>query len=135
MNEKGAYYLETNIVVYLNFTCTDEVVIPNQVFVTAGNAENIKPEFKKLVDKNNKRSTDEGFFANRNTVENNLTKNSYVFQKQKPKQKWVVKSEKEKEVVTKEVVNSFPIVKLNSNEFKGLVDKFSKEHKVSKRKA
>ncbi|XP_052622677.1 uncharacterized protein LOC111903599 [Lactuca sativa] len=42
---------------------------------------------------------------------------------------------KEKEVVTKEVVNSNPIVKLNSNEFKVLVAKFSKEHKVSKRKA
>lgn len=135
MNEKGAHYLETNTVVYPNFTCTDEVVFPNQVFFTTGNAENVKPEFNKMIEEDNKRSTDEGFFANQNIVENNITKNSYVFQKQKSKELWVVKSEKQKDVVTKEVVYSTPIVKLNSNEFKVLVNNFSKEHKISKRNA
>ena len=49
LSEKGAHYLESNTVVYPIFKCTDDIVFPNQVFVTTGNVENIKPEFKKMI--------------------------------------------------------------------------------------
>ena len=110
--------------VYPNFVCTDKIIFPNQVFVTTGNAEKIHPEFNKMVEKDNQRSTIEGFFANQNTEENNLTQNPYVFQKQKSSQKWVVKGEKPKDEV-----------KLNTHEFKFMVGKYSTKNNVSKRKA
>ena len=72
---------------------------PNQVFVTTGNVENIKPEFKQMVEQDNTKSSEEGFFANQSTTENNLTKNSYVFQRQKPKRKRVEKYRVEKEII------------------------------------
>ena len=125
--------METNTVVYPNFTCTDKTVIPNQVFVTAGNVEKIKPEFKKMVENDNKRSTTKVFFANQNTIENNLTQNSYIFQRQKPPQKWLVNHEKEKKVFQKDVKTKSE-VKLNSHELKMMVGKFSSENNVSKRK-
>ena len=84
LNDKGIHYLETNTGVYPNFTCTNDVVFPNQVFVMAGNVENIKPEFTKLIEDDNKRTSNKGFFSNQSTIENNLTKNSYIFQRQKP---------------------------------------------------
>ncbi|XP_052627545.1 uncharacterized protein LOC128134134 [Lactuca sativa] len=59
MNEKGPHYLETNRVVFPNFKCTDDVIFPNQVFVTKGNVENIKPELKKLVEEDNSKTTEE----------------------------------------------------------------------------
>ena len=102
LNEKGAHYLETNTVVYPNFKCTDDIIFPNQVFVTTGNVEKIKPEFNKMVENDNQKSTTEGFFGNQNTVENNFTQNSYVFQGQKSSQKWVVKREKENKVFEKD---------------------------------
>nr|KAJ0198423.1 hypothetical protein LSAT_V11C700376100 [Lactuca sativa] len=83
LDDKGAHYLETNTVVYPNFPCTYNTVFPNQVFVTTGNVEKIKPEFNKMVENDNKRSTTERFFADQKMVENNLTQNSYVFQCQK----------------------------------------------------
>ncbi|XP_052625667.1 uncharacterized protein LOC111890076 [Lactuca sativa] len=108
-NYKGAHYLETNTVVYPNFTCTDKTVFPNQVFVTARNVEQIKPEFNKMVENDNKRSTTKGFFENQN-----MEKEEKVFQKDGK-----TKSE----------------VKLNSHKFKVMVGKFSCENNVSKRKA
>ncbi|XP_023752546.1 uncharacterized protein LOC111900907 [Lactuca sativa] len=76
----------------------DDVVFPNQVFITTGNVENVKPEFKKLVEQDNLKTSDEAFFANQSTIENNLTNNSYVYQRQKSQRKWVEKSKLEKEV-------------------------------------
>ncbi|XP_052622678.1 uncharacterized protein LOC128127967 [Lactuca sativa] len=58
-NEKGEHYLETNTVVYPNFKCTDDVIFPNQVFVTTGNVENIKPELKKMIEEDNSKTTEE----------------------------------------------------------------------------
>ncbi|XP_023757104.2 uncharacterized protein LOC111905646 [Lactuca sativa] len=135
MTEKGEHYLETNIVVYSNFKCTDDVIFPNQVFVTIGNVENIKPELKKFVEEDNSKTTDEGFFANQSTVENNLTKNSYVFQRQKPQTKWVQKLKIEKENSKQVVKENENFFKLNSKEFKDQIDKFSKENNISKRQA
>lgn len=37
-----------------------------------------------MVEEDNKKRSDEGFFSNQSTLENNLTKNSNVFQRQKP---------------------------------------------------
>ena len=133
LNDKGAHYLETNTVVYPNFVCTDKTIFPNQVFVTTGNAEKIHPEFNKMIEKDNLKSTIEGFFANQNTEENNLTQNSYVFQKQKSLQKWVVKGEKPNKIFEK-VEKSKAEVKLNSHEFKLMVGNYSTENNVLKRK-
>ncbi|XP_052622721.1 uncharacterized protein LOC128128007 [Lactuca sativa] len=72
--------------------CTDDVRFPNQVFVTTGNVEKVQPEFKKLVEEANKKTIEEGYFSNQNIIENNLTKNSYGFQRQKPQRKWVEES-------------------------------------------
>ena len=124
--EKGAHYLETNIVVYPNFKCIDDVIFPNQVFVTIGNVENVKQEFKKLVEEDNKKTIEEGFFSNQSSVENNLTTNSYVFQRQKLQPQWVEKSKVVKEVLKQVVVEKENVVKLNSKEFK-----FSKENEIS----
>nr|KAJ0207989.1 hypothetical protein LSAT_V11C500266000 [Lactuca sativa] len=134
LNDKGAHYLETNTVVYPNFTCTNNTIFPNQVFVTNGNVEKIKPEFNKMVENDNKRSTTEGFFANQNTVENNLTQNSYVFQRQKSSQKWVVKGEKENKIFER-VEKPKIEMKLISHKFKLMVGNYSTENNVSKRKA
>ena len=60
MKEKGAHYLKTNTVVYPNFKCTDDVIFPNQVFVTTINVERINLEFKKLVDEDNMQTSKEG---------------------------------------------------------------------------
>ena len=46
MKEKGSHYLEPNSMVYPNFKCSDNVVFPNQVFVTTGNGEGVKPKKK-----------------------------------------------------------------------------------------
>ncbi|XP_052622499.1 uncharacterized protein LOC128127833 [Lactuca sativa] len=148
LSEEGAHYLETNIVVYPIFKCTDDIVFPNQIFVTTGNVENIKPEFKILVEEDNKKTSDEGFFSNQSTIENNLTKNSYIFQRQKPKRIWVEKSKLEKKIVnttenvfTKhdnvkpEIKEVNKAIKLNSKEFKAQVEKFSKENNISKHQA
>ena len=59
MTGKGAHYLKMNLVVCPNFKCIDNVVFPNQVFVTTGNVENIKPEINKLTEEENKQTTDE----------------------------------------------------------------------------
>ncbi|XP_023733619.1 uncharacterized protein LOC111881461 [Lactuca sativa] len=134
-SSKGAHFLETNTVVYPNFKCSDDVIFPNQVFVTTGNVENVKPKFKKLVKEDNLKTTYDGFFLNQSTVENNLTKNSYVFNRQKPQRKWVEKSQTVKEVLEPIVVETEKLVKLNSKEFKDQVDKFSKENNISKRQA
>ena len=53
MKEKGAHYLELHLVVYPNFKCSDDVIFPNQVFVTTGNVNQIKAEFNKLVEEDN----------------------------------------------------------------------------------
>ena len=79
-NEKGAHYLETNIIVYENFIWTDDVIFPTQVFLTYGNADNVKPKFNKLVEEDNKNISNERSFSSESTVENNHTKNSYTFQ-------------------------------------------------------
>ncbi|CAI9299943.1 unnamed protein product [Lactuca saligna] len=55
--DKGAHYLEPNTIVYPNFTCTNKTVFPNQVFVTTGNVEKIKPEVNKMIENDNKQST------------------------------------------------------------------------------
>ncbi|XP_023768575.1 uncharacterized protein LOC111917153 [Lactuca sativa] len=133
MNEKGEHYLETNTVVYRNFKSSVDVIFPNQVFVTTKNVENIKPELKKMVEEDNTKTTEEGFFANQNTVENNLTKNSYVFQREKPQKQWVEKSKVEKEKIIHVEKENENVVKLNSKEFKDQIDKFSKENNISKR--
>ena len=89
-------------------------------------------------------TSNEGFFSNQSTVENNLTKNSYKFQHQKPKRVWIEKSKVEKKevnptenVFTKhegvKTVNK--AIKLNSKEFKAQVENFSKENNISKRQA
>ena len=62
MKEKGAHYLETHSVVYPNFKCTDDVIFPNQVFITTENVDQIKPKFNKLVEEDNKKTSNEGFF-------------------------------------------------------------------------
>ncbi|XP_023759875.1 uncharacterized protein LOC111908280 [Lactuca sativa] len=133
--EKGAHFLETNIVVYPNFKCTDDVLFTNQVFFTTGNVENIKLEFNKMVKEDNKKISDEGFFSNQSTVENNLTKNSSVFQRQKPQGKSVEKQENIKEILKQESKETNENVKLNSQEFKILVEKFSNEKRISKGQA
>ncbi|XP_052624916.1 uncharacterized protein LOC128132402 [Lactuca sativa] len=134
MKEKGSHYLEKSTVVYPNFKCTDDVIFPNQVFVTTGNSDKIKPEFNNLVGEDNKKASKEGFFANQSTVENNLTKNSYTFQRQKPQRKQVEKSENSNEV-PKPVENASNHVKINFQEFKEQIEKISKESGISKRQA
>lgn len=52
----------------------------------------------------------------------------------KSKQVWVEKSQKEKDVSKKDEVVS-KNVKINSQDFKDQVDKFSKENNISKRQA
>lgn len=74
------------------------------------------------------------FLCKSKHIENNLTQNSYVFQNQKPSQKWVVKQEKEEKVFPKDGKTKSE-VKLNYHEFKVMVGKFSCENNVSKRKA
>lgn len=80
MKEKGPHYLQSNLVVYLNFKCTDEVVLPNQVFVTTGNGDKVHPEINKIVEEDNKAATKEGLFSNQSRVENTLNKKSTTFQ-------------------------------------------------------
>ena len=77
-----------------------------------------------IIEEDNKKTSDEGFFSNQSTVENNLTKNSYVFQRQKPQWKWVEKQENTKEILKQESNETNENVKLNSQEFKDLVEKF-----------
>ncbi|XP_052623760.1 uncharacterized protein LOC111907064 [Lactuca sativa] len=82
LNAKGAHYLETNTVVYPNFTCTDKTVFPNQVFVTTGNVEQIKPEFNKMVEIDNKRLTTKGK-SNVNSINSWLEGKGKQFQNDK----------------------------------------------------
>ncbi|XP_052619539.1 uncharacterized protein LOC128125946 [Lactuca sativa] len=103
MIEKGAHYIETHLVVYPNFKCSDDVIFRNQMFITTENVDQIKLEFNKMVEDDNKKTSNEGFFSNQSIVENNLTKNSYTFQRQKPQRKWVAKTEISKKQVDVEI--------------------------------
>ena len=94
MKEKGSHYLEPNFVVCPTFKCTHNVIFPNQVFVTKGNGESVKPEINKLVEEDNKKASKDGFFSNQSIIENNMTKNSYTFPRKKPSQTWIVKTDK-----------------------------------------
>lgn len=55
---------------------------PNQVFVTSGNGENLNMKLKDLLDKDNKKVYDDGFYSNQNVEENNLNHRSKTFQHQ-----------------------------------------------------
>ena len=46
--DKGKHYMESNLVVYHRLKGTDEVVFPNQVFITSGNGDKVNPEYKKI---------------------------------------------------------------------------------------
>ncbi|KAL7618630.1 hypothetical protein Lser_V15G03678 [Lactuca serriola] len=81
MKEKGSHYLETNTVVFPNFKCTDDVIFPNQVFVTKGNVKNIKPELKKMVEEDNSKTTEE---VNTSYVDSYVAKPKVDFVPQKP---------------------------------------------------
>ena len=85
MKEKGPHYLESNYVVYPNFKCTNDVVFPNQVFVTTGSGYKVNHEISKIIVEGNKGASKERFFSNQRTVENSPNKNSSTFQRQKPK--------------------------------------------------
>lgn len=134
MKEKGSHFLEPNTIMYPNIKCLDEVVLPNQVFVTSGNGDKVKPKINKLVKEDNKNVLKEGFFSTQNTVENNLIKNSCTFQRQKPQRKRVVKTDNSK-VEKQETYVSFQKSKINYQNFKDQVEKVSKENEISKRKA
>ena len=88
-----------------------------------------------MVEEDNSKTTEEGFFVNQTTVENTLTKNSYIFQRQKPQKQWIEKSKVEKEKMKIVEKEKETVVKLNSKEFKDQIDKFSKENNISKRQA
>lgn len=62
LKEKVSHYLETNNVAYPNFKCSDDVIFPNQVFVTSGNGDKVKHEINKIVKEDNKEASKEGFF-------------------------------------------------------------------------
>lgn len=131
MKEKGSHYLEANSVVYPNFKYIDNVIFPNQVFVTTGNGDKVKPEFNKMIEEDNKTASKEGFFSNQSTVKNNHTTNSYSFQVQKPQRTWVVKTKQSKtEKPLIEVVSQK--LKLDDQIFKDKVKKISKENEISK---
>ena len=61
MKERGPYYLESNSVVHPNLKCIDDIVFTNQVFVTSGNGDKVKPVINKMVVEDNKAILKEGF--------------------------------------------------------------------------
>ena len=103
--------------------------------MTTGNVENIKLEFNKLVEEENKHTSDEGFFANQSTIENNHTNNTNSFQRQKPQRKWVKKHKVSKEISKQADEEVEQVVKINSQAFKDQIEKFSKDNGTSKRQA
>ena len=94
LRNKGQHFMESNSIVYPMFKCTDEVVLPNRVFITSGKGDNVNPKLNKLVEEDNKDVTKDGFYSNQSTVENGLSKSSKTFQRQKPKRAWEVKNRK-----------------------------------------
>lgn len=94
----------------------------------------MKPEISKLVEEDNKKVSKEGFFSNQSTIENNLTRNSYTFQHQKPSRTWVVKTETlkpEKQTITN--ISETTIEKGQTQ--KENVQNISKENVISMNKA
>ena len=70
IKDKGKNYLESNVVVYSSFKDWEEVVFSNQVLVTKGNVDNVALNLNKLVKEDNKGVMKEGFYSNKNTIEN-----------------------------------------------------------------
>lgn len=80
LKDKGSHFLEPNAVVYPRFKDFEDIVYPNQVFVTKGNGDTVALELNKLVNEDNVNVTDEGFYSNKRTIKNGLNKYSKVFQ-------------------------------------------------------
>ena len=101
LKEKGKHLSEQSSVLYP--TCVKG--LPNQVFVTTGNGDNVDPKINELLKEDNSKVTDEVFYSYQNVIENGLNQRSKAFESQKgqnhfPKKKkntngvWIVKTVK-----------------------------------------
>lgn len=59
LNEKGKHFIEQNVVLYPQLKD-----FPNQLFVTSRNEENVNLKLKDLLEEDNKKVSDEGFYSN-----------------------------------------------------------------------